>query len=199
MTGVWNAIKYVIWIIGQIILGAVAIARDVVRKETKMTPIVIEYPLRVTKPWQIAGFTTSITMTPGTLSCGTIPPKNPGEPTILLVQAVYGSDPAQVIAGLADMEARMCPSIASIDHGAPGQGKGHRNTLISKRTPPLIVSVEPSPSNNTGTTGDAANTESLTPKNDPMADAHDTDSSNDSTDKPLTKKTTATPTGEDPQ
>ena len=119
-----HAIKYVVWLVGQVFAGAFAIAVDVCRKETKMEPIMVEYPLRVTAPWQIAGFTTSITMTPGTLSCGTIPPDNEGDPTILLVQAVYGTDPAEVIAGLADMEQRLCPEVGDIDHGAPGQGSG---------------------------------------------------------------------------
>ncbi|MBN9643758.1 monovalent cation/H+ antiporter subunit E [Corynebacterium mendelii] len=140
----FNAITYLFWLIGQVFAGAIAIAVDICRKETKMEPVMVEYPLRVTKDWQIAAFTTSITMTPGTLSCGTIPPDNEGEPTILLVQAVYGHDPAEVIAGLADMEQRLAPSIADVDHGAPGQGSGDplRSTIVAGHSDDQIGPTE---------------------------------------------------------
>ncbi|AZA14586.1 monovalent cation/H+ antiporter subunit E [Corynebacterium choanae] len=127
-----HAVKYLTWLTGQVIAGAVAVAVDMCRKETNMDPIVVEYPLRITDDFLIAVFTTSITMTPGTISCGVITPDHDDEPTILLVQAVYGNDPAEVIAGLAEMEQRLSPAIADVDYGAPGQGSGdpQRSTAV---------------------------------------------------------------------
>jgi len=42
---------------------------------------------------------------------------------IVLVQAVQGSDPAAIVADLADMEQRLAPRVKDIDYGVPGQGE----------------------------------------------------------------------------
>ncbi|MCK7676005.1 monovalent cation/H+ antiporter subunit E [Corynebacterium pygosceleis] len=126
----FHVIRFGIWLIGQVFAGALTVARDVVRRRTTMHPVVVAYPLRVTKGWQIAALSTCITMTPGTLSVGLRPDGDGSDgegPEILLVQAVYGTDPSEVFAGLADMEERMVPSVRGIDHGAPGQGAGEEN------------------------------------------------------------------------
>ena len=120
----FHVIRFGIWLIGQVFAGALTVARDVVRRRSHMHPIVVAYPLRVTKGWQITALATSITMTPGTLSVGLRPDTDGDGPEILLVQAVYGADPTEVFEGLADMEERMVPSVRGIDHGAPGQGAG---------------------------------------------------------------------------
>lgn len=93
-------------------------------------PVVVRYPLRVTGEWEIFFFSTCITTTPATLSLGLREPETPGDPRILLVQAAFGSDPVEVMEGLADMEARMAPRVKSIDHGVPGQGSA--TTLAPK-------------------------------------------------------------------
>ncbi|MEZ2121839.1 MULTISPECIES: monovalent cation/H+ antiporter subunit E [unclassified Corynebacterium] len=124
----FHVIRFGVWLIGQVFAGAFTVARDVVRRHSLMHPIVVAYPLRVTKDWQIAAFSTCITMTPGTLALGLRPAGLDGGdengPEILLVQAVYGADAMEVFKGLADMEERMVPSVRGIDHGAPGQGTG---------------------------------------------------------------------------
>ncbi|MCK7642520.1 monovalent cation/H+ antiporter subunit E [Corynebacterium sp. CCM 8835] len=123
----FHVIRFGVWLIGQVFAGALTVTRDVVRRHSHMHPIVVAYPLRVTKDWQIAALSTCITMTPGTLSVGLRPDADGDGPEILLVQAVYGAEPAEVFAGLADMEERMVPSVRGIDHGAPGQGAGEEN------------------------------------------------------------------------
>lgn len=136
-----HTIGYTLWLLGQVILGAVAISRDMLRRRSHIEPVVVFYPLRITAPWQIFWLSTSVTMTPGTLSCGlrtvTTDHDTPGEAgtpqTMLIVQAVYGADPAEVLAGVADMEERLVPRVKDIDLGAPGQGSGHpvHSTLVA--------------------------------------------------------------------
>jgi monovalent cation/H+ antiporter subunit E len=53
-------------------------------------------------------------MTPGTLSLGFKDVDESGCPRVLLVHAVYGADPDEVIAGLADMEERLAPHVKEV-------------------------------------------------------------------------------------
>ncbi|GAV96033.1 monovalent cation/H+ antiporter subunit E [Corynebacterium glutamicum] len=117
-----NALKFIPWLIGQIFLSGFSVITAAVKKDTGFNPVVIRYPLRVTTDFQIAALSTCITATPSTLSLGLREPRKPGHPTILLIQAVFGSDPVEVFESIADMEQRLVPSVASIDHGVPGQG-----------------------------------------------------------------------------
>ena len=113
---------YIIWWIKEIFAAGFKVAWAGFRLDAGYDPVVVRYPLRVTSEWQIFWLTTSITATPSTLSLGLREPTRPGAPRILLVQAACGSNPTEVVAGIADMEARMAPHVRSIDHGAPGQG-----------------------------------------------------------------------------
>lgn len=117
-----HVIGYTLWLIKEILVSGFTLALAAVKPRSGFDPVVVRYPLRVTGPWEIFFFTSSITVTPATLSLGLREPTAPGEPRTLLVQAVFGSDPADVVAGLADMEARMAPRVKDIDHGVPGQG-----------------------------------------------------------------------------
>lgn len=94
------------WLIGQIFIAGWALASDAVTGSKKVDPCIVHYPLRVEKPWQLAVLSSSITVTPGTLSIGL------REEGILIVHAVHGSDPQAVLADIADMEARMAPEVA---------------------------------------------------------------------------------------
>lgn len=110
-------IRYTLWLIGQVISATAVVARDTVRIHNRHHPIVVYYPLRVTTDWERTVFSTSITMTPGTLSIGfrpvsEIPDAESASGLILLVHAVYGDNPREVVEGLADMEARVAPRIA---------------------------------------------------------------------------------------
>ncbi|MDO5077751.1 monovalent cation/H+ antiporter subunit E [Corynebacterium sp.] len=144
-----HAIKYTYWLFTQVFVGAMMICRDVLRRRTRMCPIIVAYPLRVTTDQELMLFSTSVTMTPGTLSLGFRNPAKEGDPRVLLVQAVYGADPAEVLAGLADMEERLAPHVADIDHGAPGQGAGNplRSTFVAGHSDTNYgpVSTDPHP------------------------------------------------------
>lgn len=110
--------KFILWLIGQIIVGAIVIVRSALSRSTGFKPVIVSYPLRVTSDRDIFWFSTCITITPGTLSLGL-------RGDHLLVHAVYGNDPGEVLAGLAEMEERLVPAVADIDRGAPGQGAGN--------------------------------------------------------------------------
>lgn len=113
---------YVPWLVKEIFAAGLQVAWAALRPDAGYDPVVVRYPLRVTTDWQIFWLTTSITATPSTLSLGLREPEVAGQPRILLVQAAFGSDPANVVAGLADMESRMAPHVRGTDHGVPGQG-----------------------------------------------------------------------------
>lgn len=109
-----HAVGYGAWLIGQVYLGAWEILKRTVRPNMGYCPVVVEYPLRVRSPRLIAAFSTSITMTPGTMSIGLRHVDAEGVPTVLLVHAVFGEDPQAVLAGLADMEERLSPAARKI-------------------------------------------------------------------------------------
>lgn len=118
--------RYIPWLIKEIFLSGFVLLVAAFSRDPKFEPVVIHYPLRVSTDWQLFWFSTSITMTPGTLSMGFREPTTPGGPRTLLVQAVQGADPEEVCASLADMEERLAPSVRNIDHGVPGQGETPR-------------------------------------------------------------------------
>lgn len=94
------------------------------KKDCGYHPVVVRYPLRVDSAWEIFWFTSSITATPGTLSLGLREPASADEPRILLVHAVYGKDPAGVIASLAEMEERLSPRVKNVVLKEKGVGRG---------------------------------------------------------------------------
>ena len=118
-----HVIFYIPWLIKEIFVSGFTLAFASFKRDTGYRPVIVRYPLRVTSAWQIFWFSTSITATPGTLSLGLREPTREGNPRIVVVQAVMGSDPAEVVAGLADMEQRMAPHVKEIDYGVPGQGE----------------------------------------------------------------------------
>lgn len=103
-------VVYSLWLIGQVFAGAWSIAVDTLRPQSQMHPAVVRYPLRVTSDALVTAFSTSITMTPGTMSIGVIDDAA-GVPEYLLVQAVFGADEQEVLDGLADMERRLWPAV----------------------------------------------------------------------------------------
>lgn len=114
------------WLVGQIFLSGFNVVTSALKKEAPFTPVVIRYPLRVTREWQIAALSACITMTPSTLSLGLREPRSEGAPMVMLIQAAFGADPVGVFESIADMEARMAPHVRGINHGVPGQGEGNQ-------------------------------------------------------------------------
>ena len=123
------------WLVGQIFLSGFNVVAAAVRREEPFNPVVIRYPLRVTREWQIAALSTCITMTPSTLSLGLREPRAEGAPMVLLIQAAFGADPVEVFESIADMEERMAPHTKNINHGVPGQGVGNQLRAVDYEYP----------------------------------------------------------------
>lgn len=134
-----HAAVYCTWLLGQIVKESLIMAKDTFTTGRNIAPVIVYYPLRVTKETDVAAFIASITMTPGTLALGVTGPKevdddaaagkfNPrdigatgpkefrthGLPRVqrfLAVHAMYGSDPQELIHSLAVMEAKLAPEV----------------------------------------------------------------------------------------
>ena len=125
--------------------------------------MIVYYPLRLTRERDIAAFITSITITPGTLALGVTGPKEVDEDAaagkrnlmdaasvatsefrthgltrvqrFVAVHAMYGADPQELLHGLAQMEAKLVPSVRKkkiefdvehlVERGVPGP-RGYR-------------------------------------------------------------------------
>ena len=111
-------IAYALWIIKEIIVSGIQTSAAAFKPKTGLKPVVIYYPLRLTTDWELFWFSTSITVTPGTMSVGLRHSAHPGEPEILIVQAAFGEDPLDIIEGLADMEEHVNPAVKSIPFDA---------------------------------------------------------------------------------
>lgn len=109
--GIGHAVGYTFWIIKEIFLAGLSASVAAFKPNAGLEPVMIFYPLRVTTDWDIFWFSTSITVTPGTLSLGLRHRTAPGEPEVLIVQAAFGTDPQEIIAGLADMEEHINPQV----------------------------------------------------------------------------------------
>ncbi|MCQ4614138.1 monovalent cation/H+ antiporter subunit E [Corynebacterium pseudogenitalium] len=106
-----HGVGYTAWLIKEIFAAGFSAAAAAFKPNTGLDPIIIYYPLRLTTDWQIFWYSTSITVTPGTLSLGLRYPAQEDGPIVLLVQAAFGSDPLDQIAGLIDMEERINPAV----------------------------------------------------------------------------------------
>ena len=117
-----HLLLYIPWLIKEIFAAGFKLAYHTLKPGRYFRPVIIYYPLRVTTAWQVFWFSTSITVTPTTLSMGLREPARDGEPYTLIVHVLEGQDPSDAIASLAEMEERLNPKVKGIDHGVPGQG-----------------------------------------------------------------------------
>lgn len=101
-----RALVYAGWIGGEIVKGALTIARDVATPGTAMSPAVVELPLRCVTDLEISLMASSITITPGTVTLGIAAAEGETPPT-LFVHAIYGQDADELRADLRDMEQRL--------------------------------------------------------------------------------------------
>lgn len=104
-------IGYTFWIIKEIFVAGWDAIVAAFKPNPAFEPIVVYYPLRLTGEWEIFWFTSSITATPGTLAMGLRHQVGPQGSEILLVQAVFGGTPEDIIASLADMEEHINPAL----------------------------------------------------------------------------------------
>ena len=110
MNTILHGIRYFPWIVKEIMVAGFSTALAAFRADSGLQPIVIYYPLRVDREWELFWFSTSVTATPSTLAMG-FRDTGAGKPRIMLVQAAFGPNPEDVIAGLADMEEHVAPRV----------------------------------------------------------------------------------------
>ncbi|WKK60715.1 monovalent cation/H+ antiporter subunit E [Corynebacterium sp. P3-F1] len=110
MKTILHAIGYFFWIVKEIIVAGFSTAFAAFRPNTGIEPIVIYYPLRIDGDWELFWFSTSVTATPSTLAMG-FRDNIPGKPRVMLVQSAFGSNPEDIVAGLADMEEHVAPRV----------------------------------------------------------------------------------------
>ncbi|MFK5634477.1 MULTISPECIES: Na+/H+ antiporter subunit E [unclassified Ornithinimicrobium] len=97
---------YGLWLTGEIVKGALAVARDAVVPGVDMDPAILELPLRCSTDLEISVMASSITITPGTITVG-IAGAAGGTPPTLYVHAIYASEPEEVRGALRGMEDRV--------------------------------------------------------------------------------------------
>lgn len=110
MKTILHGIGYFFWIVKEIIVAGFSTAFAAFRPNTGIEPIVIYYPLRIDGDWELFWFSTSVTATPSTLAMG-FRDNIPGKPRVMLVQSAFGSNPEDIVAGLADMEEHVAPRV----------------------------------------------------------------------------------------
>lgn len=175
----WHALRYGVWLVGQILKESTVMAMDTLGTGRHIAPVVMYYPLRVRSETEIAAFIASITMTPGTLALGITGPKEvdydaatggidrtdvsavtsaefqthglTNVQRFLAVHAMYGSDPAQLLADLADMEEHLAPYVKEIpmrfdvkylvERGRPGP-RGFRGSRGGRASDETVFDVE---------------------------------------------------------
>lgn len=101
-----HTLSYTGFIVAEVVLGAVRVARDVMTPGLDVSPAIVELPLRCETDLEISLMASSITITPGTLTLGIAPAVDDRPPT-LFVHALHGHDRDEVVAGLRDMEHRL--------------------------------------------------------------------------------------------
>ena len=98
-----RGLLYGAWLTGEIVKGALAVAKDAVLPGVHMQPAILELPLRCSTDLEISVMASSITITPGTITVGIAGASGRTPPT-LFVHAIYAEDPEAVRASLHDME-----------------------------------------------------------------------------------------------
>lgn len=99
-------VGFFLFVVKEVLLQSVVVGRDMLRRRSRIEPVLVRLPLRAATDVEIAVLASSITITPGTLTIGIAPATEDG-PASLLIHAVYGADPDSVLAGLRDMERRL--------------------------------------------------------------------------------------------
>lgn len=100
------AVAYLGYVVRELIRGALTVAWYAVSPELRARPAIVEYPLHCRSDLEVAVFTSSITITPGTVVLGLA--GSHGEvPATIFVHSLFGGTREPVVAGLRDMEVRL--------------------------------------------------------------------------------------------
>ncbi|GAA1671179.1 hypothetical protein GCM10010977_16200 [Citricoccus zhacaiensis] len=103
---IWNMVRYLVWLIGQVISGSLQVARRALTPGTFAEPSIVGFPLRCATDLEVTWMASSITITPGTLVVGTAHGTDT-EPATVFVHSVFDSDRDSVRDGLQEMEDRL--------------------------------------------------------------------------------------------
>ncbi len=103
---IWNMVRYLVWLIGQVISGSLQVARRALTPGTFAEPSIVGFPLRCATDLEVTWMASSITITPGTLVVGTAHGTDT-EPATVFVHSVFDSDRDSVRDGLREMEDRL--------------------------------------------------------------------------------------------
>ncbi|MGO1407431.1 MAG: Na+/H+ antiporter subunit E [Brachybacterium sp.] len=125
MRRLWYTLSYLLWILTEIVKGAIAVAKGVYTPRTLSSPAIVEYRLRGTSDIDIVAMASSITITPGTLVLGTAP-GTPEEDASLFVHALFAESREQVITDLTEMEDRLLRATRG-RAGAEALPRAHRD------------------------------------------------------------------------
>lgn len=101
---VWFALGYLVFLVREVTAGSLRVAGNVMVRRTR--PSIVQYRLRCRTDLEVAAFTSSITVTPGTLVVGLAGARD-GESATIFVHSLFTTDRAGVVAGLTDMEDRL--------------------------------------------------------------------------------------------
>ena len=91
---------YLTW---QIVLGSWNVLSAAWRPGPFGTPAIVEYPMRCMTDFEIAMFTSAITITPGTLVVGVCPGDDAAPPSVF-VHSLFDNNRSSIVAGLATLE-----------------------------------------------------------------------------------------------
>ncbi|GAA4761895.1 Na+/H+ antiporter subunit E [Citricoccus nitrophenolicus] len=102
----WNMLRYLAWLFGQIVSGSLTVARRAVTSGRFADPAIVGFPLRCATDLEVTWMASSITITPGTLVVGTAHGTDT-EPVTVFVHSVFEQDREAVNQSLRDMEDRL--------------------------------------------------------------------------------------------
>lgn len=103
---VLRVLGYAVWLLGEVVAGSWQVAVRTCSPRRRRRPMIVELPLRCRTDLEVVAFTSSITITPGTLVVGVARALDGGSPTIF-VHALLGAGRDDTVAGLRDMESRL--------------------------------------------------------------------------------------------
>jgi multicomponent Na+:H+ antiporter subunit E len=100
------ALAYVGFILREVVRGALVLVGYAFSPRLRSKPSIVEYPLRCRSDVEVAVFTSSITITPGTVVLA-LAGSEGDSPATLFVHSLFGGAREPVVDGLRDMEDRL--------------------------------------------------------------------------------------------
>lgn len=100
------ALAYLGFVLSELVRGALTLALYAASPGLRSRPSIVEYPLRCRTDLEVAAFTSSITITPGTMVLGLAGAEG-DQPATIFVHTLFGGEREPAVAGLRNMEDRL--------------------------------------------------------------------------------------------